>query len=59
MGCMKDFLKTNYPLVDWTDLAPFMFTMSGNTVQLNLSMWPSDVYATPPTQSEITTWHNS
>jgi hypothetical protein len=56
---MKDFLKTNYPLVDWTDLAPFMFKMSGNTVQLNLSMWPSDVYATPPTQSEITTWHNS
>ena len=59
MACMKKFLTTNYPLVDWTDLAPFIFESSGNTVLLNSAAWPTDTYPTPPTQTQINTWHNS
>ena len=63
MACMKDFLETNYPLVDWTDLSPSIFKSidenGTRTIKLNLANWPSDVYSTPPTQTEITNWHNS
>ena len=63
MGCMKEFLETNYPLVDWTDLSPFIFkTIRINgvrTVTLISANWPSATYSTPPTQTEITNWHNS
>lgn len=63
MGCMKEFLETNYPLVDWTDLAPFIFeTVKVNgvrKVKLITANWPSTTYPTAPTQSQITNWHNS
>ena len=63
MGCMKEFLETNYPLVDWIDLAPFIFeTIKVNgvrTVTLVTANWPSTTYPTPPTQTQITNWHNS
>jgi len=63
MGCMKEFLETNYPLVDWTDLAPFIFeTIKVNgvrTVTLVTANWPSSTYPTAPTQAQITNWHNS
>ena len=63
MGDLRDFLKTNYPLVDWVDLAPFIFetlVIGGvDTVTLVSNRWPSDVYSTPPTQTEINNWLNS
>jgi len=63
MACMIDFLETNYPLVDWIDLGPSIFkSINENgtrTIKLNLAKWPSNVYSIPPTQIEITNWHNS
>jgi hypothetical protein len=63
MACMFDFLETNYPLVDWIDLGAYIFNSIDEngirTIKLNLANWPSDVYSTPPTQTEITNWHNS
>jgi hypothetical protein len=63
MACMKQFLETNYPLVDWTDLAPFVFEaveMNGvTTITLITANWPSSTYPTQPTQTEITNWYNS
>lgn len=63
MACMFDFLETNYPLVDWIDLGASIFNSidenGTRTIKLNLANWPSHVYPTPPTQAEITNWHNS
>lgn len=63
MACMFDFLETNYPLVDWIDLGASIFNSIDEngirTIKLNLANWPSNVYSTPPTQTEITNWHNS
>ena len=63
MACLFDFLETNYPLVDWIDLGAYIFNSIDEngirTIKLNLANWPSDVYSTPATQTEITNWHNS
>lgn len=63
MACLRDLLTTNYPLVEWIDLAPFIFesvNINGvDTVTVVSHRWPSDVYSTPPTQVEITNWLNS